>query len=454
MISNKHIEIIFSILILLTFPIYFLEKNANYFFSILGTYIVFYFVFCFSQRKILSFNFLIISTYLFFYPVVAHMTVFYEAYAGKEEWLYFNPSSIYACMVFIIPYAFSYKLFEAKNKNKERVLDSVNLSIFVVLLLFLLWFVALVLKYKLGLYYHISINKNYQMNLSAYQNIIDKLHVFGLAAIPLVFVKYYKTKKKNDLIMFVILLLTSILLYVPSGSRTMAIAHLPPIFIIIISFYEKQIFKIGIFSAVIIFVLIAALGTNRVAEKERNVKVKDSLGVLVHRLGDFRNTGKVIHKIPNQYAFRGNEGIDKLWQIFIPYILRQNIRNIVDFNEGTKLTQDLKISPGPWTSEPITLIGDLYSRFSWKGIFIGGLIIGLLTSIFDSLIFKLPKEMAVLVFYVHSRYFFQFYTSSLLVVFVSFFRESFISFAFGVVFLGVAIKVQKNFKNKRGLDHV
>lgn len=451
MLKKRYIDLIFSALIFSSIPVFFVREDPSFFMGLLIAYGSLYILYRFGKVSLLSFNFLTLATFTFFYPVTAELTIYYEYFYGEFEWLAFNHEALLAVAAFIIPYGIAYNALICIGTKSARGFSYNSHSNVAIFLLFSLWFIGLLARIKFDLYYHIGVDSDGSVTGGEIQNLLDKLHVLGLAAIAISLAVYFRNKTKKNLIILLMLLVVSMGLYIPSGSRTLVLAHLPPIIIILVSLYEKQAIKIVLVSFVILSALIVLLGNVRIGEESRSTSFEKAAGVLVHRLGDFRNTGKVIERIPSQYEFRGAAELEKTWQIFVPFYFRKDIKDTLDFNEGANFSQELGIAAGPWTSEPITLIGDLYARFAWIGILLGGMLVGFGMGILDKIMQLLPKETAIIFFYIHSRFVFQLYVASVLVAIVGFVREAIISIVLSLIVAAIIYRKKSGTKSQSKL---
>lgn len=304
---------------------------------------------------------------------------------------------------------------------------------------------AVILKIKLGIFYHITIAKpNPASNI--FMNALETFSWIGIAGICGFLV--YSTRSRHKILDVTIalgLVLAITLAYLPSGSRMQAVGYLPITALLYLA-YEPRLARrlFVVFAAPLaILAFVGIIGAYRVSGADSHTSLSEKAGIMldavanqesyegglegakliIHRLSDFVATGRLVDWTPRVFPFRTFEGMETWWQIYLPGALRPSGKERINFNEGTLVTLRYKVSDGPWTSTPITLFGDLYSRFGWSGLFLVMSGFGLIYRLLDELLLKRTSLFTLIVFVMYFRFLWQIYVSSFLTALVSLTRD-------------------------------
>jgi len=227
----------------------------------------------------------------------------------------------------------------------------------------------------------------------------------------------------------------SILIYLPSGSRTTAFVFLPVYIIYIIS--KTDTFKKKLYLGVIAFVSISIMtivsGKIRVTDQDfSEISFKDDVSILIHRLSDSVVTGKIMKVVPSKHSYRYSDDMEVLLYTPFPAFIRTELGLKRDFLDGVQYIWDIGLSPA-WTSVPITLLGDFYSRFGWYGIVAFTTLLSLILKFLDRIISKKDNLFKFVFLVLYSAYASQIYIVDLQVLFVTITREFIIAFILAYV---------------------
>jgi oligosaccharide repeat unit polymerase len=338
-------------------------------------------------------------------------------------------NTLSAYIVFIIIFIVVELLFRTKRvgyrKHSAHHLDLYNGRA----MLFILFFIiAFIIRINFNLYYHVSIDPDYNTYAAMYQSVINRLHWLGLLPVFLMQYKYFRTGKKIYSFISILLAILMIVLYIPSGSRTTAFLFLPILMIYILTEMKKNKLLFMVIGAILISVLVIFSGKLRVLDKDYSDQtLGDDIGILVHRLADSVVTGKIIEKVPSEYNYRNFNNMDKLLYTPFPSFIRSMIGVEVNFLDGVQYIWDIGLA-GSWTSVPVTLLGDFYSRFSWYGVIIFSFILSIFLKFLDNIISKRNKLFSLVFLTIYSVYTSQIYIVDLQVLFVTITREFIIAY--------------------------
>lgn len=377
----------------------------------------------FSVRGIVA------SFFLIFYPVTALVAIVAaDMYSIKiSESAMIN--SLIAYEVFIGG-MLAIELLAKRRKSKVDIRRRDNLYVSRALMLLVIYIITIVVRLELRLYYHVSIDPHYNVHASSYQNILDKMHWVGLVSVFLIWYKYQISNRAPYLFLFIIVTVFCVSVYIPSGSRTTAFGFVPILLIYIYSCMRSHYMRISflVVSLVAMSSLVILSGKLRVDSSNFvGATVQQDVGLLVDRLSDYLNTGKVVSLIPGSFDQRYLEGLGDIWQGIFPSFARAYLGLTVNFNDGPLYAQKIGLSSGPWTSVPLTVLGDVYSRFSWGGIVVFSIILGLLLKFYDFILIRSPILFKIILLVLYSRYLSQIYVADLQIVFLTLTREFILS---------------------------
>jgi hypothetical protein len=296
-------------------------------------------------------------------------------------------------------------------------------------MLFILFFIAaLIIRMNNNLYYHVSIDPNYNLSLNTYQNIINRLHWLGLLPIFFMQYKYFRTGKVAYIIISATFVIFMISAYLPSGSRTTAFLFFPIFIIYILSELKKHRLLLTLGAGILLSILVVFSGKMRVTDANlSHYTLKDDSAILVHRLFDAVITGKIMERVPNDYDYRNYQGMEILLYTPFPGFVRSEIGMPINFTDGPLYIRSIGLTPS-WTSVPVTLLGDFYSRFGWYGIILLSIFLSLILRFLDNIILKRGELFKLTFMVLYSAYASQIYIVDMQVFFVSITREFIISY--------------------------
>ncbi|HOI41306.1 MAG TPA: hypothetical protein PK523_00040 [Elusimicrobiales bacterium] len=305
-------------------------------------------------------------------------------------------------------------------------------------------FVVLILRLKLGVYFHSSI-ASFNFENAAYLNLCEHLIWLAYCGIFLQVYRYTVTHSRNDLGLSVIFMSLPVLLFLPSGSRMRAFGYLPILGMFYLH-YERR-FRLQVIAVIGVLLvssfLVVAFDSYRgikglvdARPEERYLAFRSaieqaredrhsSIKVLVWRLSDFASTGAIVALTPERFQFRLFEGMSSWWQIFVPGVLRPKDSDF-NFGEGANAALDYGISTSESSSSPVMLIGDIYRRFGWSGVLLCMFIAGYLLKSFESRILKENGLFVVVFTVLFYRFLFLLYAGSLLSAFTAVARDVFL----------------------------
>jgi hypothetical protein len=101
----------------------------------------------------------------------------------------------------------------------------------------------------------------------------------------------------------------------------------------------------------------------------------DYLVILASRFADYIAVGKIVDEFPRLHSFRHFRDVE-FWPVYLlPNPLRPATPGF-DSRDGAMLCQEIGMETGGGGSSPAMIIGDLFSRFGWFGVFAGMIPLG------------------------------------------------------------------------------
>jgi len=303
--------------------------------------------------------------------------------------------------------------------------------------------VALLLA-AIGEYYHMAIIEA-SAAAQSWLNLISIVQYIAYSGLFLQVYRYTRTNSRTDAFWAGALALLCILLFLPSGSRYSAFGFLP---LLLLAFSEwepdwrKKIVIIG-GSILVMLALTSGIsayrsikGIDRANLEEKYSVVlnstlnpksdqNDPWAVIIGRMSDYTAAGRIIAFTPENLDFRGAESLERLWQVFVPGFLnilpdRLNLADGAELCDRYWITKSYK----GFGSSPCMVIGDLYSRWGWPGIFLGMLVIGFVLRQFDLRIFYRWETFTIIFFVLMGRLILSLGAGSLVQLCVTLFRDS------------------------------
>jgi len=392
------------------------------------------------QFKLTIYIYQLILFYIFYPAVWIVGYIFSPEEYGKKIFIY----SLASYTLFTISFIAVYKaasMFTNKNidsffKNRVYKLDYKKMYI----IFFSLLILGLLIRWYNGILFHIAINPDYNFESGSVENLVKIIN--SACIIPAILLMVYNVKKGLNIKSF-ILLMIFILIYIPTGLRSATL--IPVVIYIIVGLsYQKINVKLLIIFVVILFATIVVQGNIRVEEKDRSSELKDNVELFLFRMSDLRNTGLMVDLHKKIYNTRYLENLDNYFYCYSPNIIRSFFDISCNTNESTEFTREIGVAPA-WSSEPITIIGDSYSRFMIPGIILIGLIFGVLVGLIDALILRMREPFNLVYFILIAQLSFSVYSASILNMLLVMTRDSFLI----LIFLLIASSVGTfNIKNE------
>ncbi len=401
-----------------------------------------------GRYRFLSFYSIFVGTHLIFYPGAVFFNLLLEWPAVRFDLWEDATSAMVGCSIGLLCSALGV-LARTRSARKRANTPWLHREPPVTSVTFNVWLstaipLVAILRYSLGLYFHLSVDPDYRFDQVGYLNGLEHLLWIGYCGLILQAYRSIKTRALSDLYIFLALVLGAVLIFLPSGGRYQAFGFLPFCIVAYVT-WERQVKRkafalvAGVLLIVSLSVLIAIyrdivdLSTRSTVEKYGAMIVETGEGlersgetwegIFVGRLSDFVAAGRIIAETPEPFHYRYFDGMSSWWQIAIPYFLRPE-KNRIDIIEGAQVTLEYGVTDGPHTSAPVTLIGDLFSRFGWAGVCVGMFAMGLVLSYLDKQIGEnmdaLWKLMAL---FLYSRLVMFLFASSLLVTIITVTRD-------------------------------
>ena len=323
---------------------------------------------------------------------------------------------------------------EVTNLNTSR---GFNLSIASLLV------IVVAAKVWLGLYYHSSVSDEFNFEKKGYLNLLNHLTLISYCGMFLQLRRYLTTKSRADAIVTLTLVLAPVIAYLPSGSRDAALGHVPLLLLAYMAWGRQPLHKFVVLAAgatFLVFLLvvvgiyrdIAGTGTSDlrgqaeiiggVTQQTGTDSGEIAAAIIVGRISDFVATGRIVNATPEMHRFRSFEGVEDWWQVAIPGFLRPR-NSQLDFVDGAATTLKYGVSAGTWSSTPVMIVGDLFSRFGWSGVVVGMGLIGIALQKIDSRFIMGRGIYGILFFTLFAGLTWRLYTASLLITVVALTRD-------------------------------
>jgi hypothetical protein len=456
-VKNTELKILWAFLFLLCF--YYLQFHLSAWSSkvLLGSILnvfICLLVIHLSGYRLYSLCTVFSLTIILFYPVCALLNLALPTPAVRPDLWRHTPEALTACSVGMFGFLlgqFANAIFlntvwgkvdsSSANPHSHQIMPR---RIFL-LIMYSSLLLAIILKMKFGVFYHITIQKP-NPNANVLLNALETISWIGVAGISGFLVMAASSKnRQRDLATAIILMTSIVVIYLPSGSRMQAAGYLPALAVIYLAFEKKLSRRLFVLAAspVLIVMLIGVIGFYRVSGADSQTSLIDRTSIMyeamanqvvnendlegakliVHRLSDYVATGRLVAWTPEVFDYRTFEGMQKWWQVFLPGALRPKSEDALDFNEGTLVTLKYHVSDGPWVSTPITVFGDLFSRFGWTGLCFGMMFFGFVYRGLDRLLWRASPLFSLILFVLYFRFTWQLYVSSFLVAWVSLIRD-------------------------------
>jgi hypothetical protein len=294
----------------------------------------------------------------------------------------------------------------------------------------------------LGLYYHGAVDPHFNWEGTWSLNLFGILMSIASCGIFLQTYRYTRTHSLKDLYWTAAIFLGPIIVFLPSGSRSSAMGFLP---LLLLAFWKwetnlsrKILALVGVL--VILFPLAAGMEVYR---NEREIQrlsfaqkmdlalkatvrqteaPRGSLPALAYRFSDYVAAGRIITDTPGIIGYRGIEGMEDWWQIYVPGFLNL-IPQRINLNDGAETCVLYGITQFGGSSSPVMIVGDLFSRWGWAGVALGMMVLGFILRQLDLRIFNRWTTFTIIFFVLFGRMVVLMVSSSLLNIFIDFARD-------------------------------
>jgi len=365
----------------------------------------------------LSFVSVCALVHLISYPIAATLNVISAETAIYEPFLWeATPLAMWACTLGMAGLAlgtviasYIYKTAPGKENSDIGPSPVVNgILVFTAIPIVLA-------KLYLGIYFHSQITGQFNMENAYRFAFLDYIIIFSYSGIYLQICRYCKTKTVFDLLWALFLITTSVLIWVPSGSRDQILRTIVIAFLAFWA-YEKRTearLRILLVSFLSIMFVAASMQFYRNTAKHQGDTTtveklsiiadtmsgtsmyellfsEDSYSIYARRFADYVTTGWFIMTVPDTSPHRYFEGMQYWPVLLLPKFMRPKL--------PPEVLQDTAYmgyseSGYGWLnsnegSVPTMILGDCYLRFGWAGIFIIMFFISLLLRKIDMFLTK------------------------------------------------------------------
>jgi hypothetical protein len=326
--------------------------------------------------------------------------------------------------------------------SRTLPLPSFKFNLILALLIVPICFIQLVL----GLYYHSAII-DYKLENLFYLNLINIAKYISDSGIFLQTFRYCRTRSSREGYWAIAFCVMHIIILMPSGSRTGALAFFPLLFLAYLK-WESNTFR-KVLAVLVTLVFIPALiygigqyrGLKNVDLLSFNEKLDASLqsplafytkggreliplAEVVSRFSDYIAVGRIIAYTPDFIPYRGSEQLDNLWQIFVPGFLHF-IPDRINLLDGADICDLYGVTKSKYMvgTSPAMIIGDLFSRWGWGGVVLGMAVIGFLLRQIDLRMLSRWDTFTILFYVLIGRHITMIVSTTVVNIFVMFTRE-------------------------------
>lgn len=360
----------------------------------------------FSKYRWTSFVSIFVLAHVIQYPLAALLVLSLSHPSLSIEAIYWatTPASMWAMALGILGLACGVAIANLTQKKGNPPEES-NLSrsdwltpLHVNMVLISLVFVAVTIYLLTGIYYHSNVAE-YNVAASQAFGFVGYLVYLGNAGVLLQLRRYLITKTKKDLIYLILGALFAFVLFLPSGSRRWSFFTLFTCGIAFFQWGENKRLKIFFFASLIIFsaVLLPVLEAYRSAGVAGVTTLSGRIGVLkdylfqlkseesgageevitatlAHRLADYVSVGHIIDVVPNVYPYWGFDDVGQWFLYLLPTLIRPETE--LSFAYDAEIMEKYGFRTNIGGSSPTMILGDMYNRAGWSGIFVCMVIIG------------------------------------------------------------------------------
>ncbi|MFA5832070.1 MAG: O-antigen polymerase [Bacteroidota bacterium] len=424
---------------------------------------------------------ILILAHVIQYPVatILIMTISHPSLAMEMDLWEITSPGLWAMTIGMLGLTLGFMLVKPRKKLfifKDKYLSSIEITSFEFNLLLTMLIIPIVFIYLYsGIYYHKDVAgiESYSFENANLLGVVGYLIYIVYLGIILQVNRYLVIKSSQELTRTVIIILIPTLLMLPTGTRSSSFIFLILPFIFFLEYGKSKVQKgIIIMASIFIFsFLTVIIGSYRLTSNERNessfydritkvitditllklstdnIEIVDDFTKisLSRRLSDVQSVSFLIDNIPSKYPHRGFEDIDKFPIFIIPTLIRPEIGLELNY-DATLMMKKYQFRTEIGGSSPMMLLGEMYERFGWSGIFIGMIIVGLIMG-------KMQKYYVGRKFEQMALWSFSFYTItmfhaiSLLKIFI-FFTKQLVIFYILIVILKYIMSLMKKDEEK------
>lgn len=362
------------------------------------------------------------------YPIGAILNLMLPETAVYETFLWdATPLAMWACSLGMIGFAigarlpftkiqiiWSKSLGKLRDINlKRKTFGAANMPRYITVLLTLVLVLVVLFKISKDIYFHSQTTGidffNFE-NARKYAS-LDYIVLLSYTGIVFQIKRYVNTHNRIDGLWALFLFIFATMVFAPSGSRDATFRAIVISFPIYWALENRRRIKYLVLGTgvILLLFLVFSLQVYRHAARESgdagtlhektkvlynsmtSMKLSDILAgdeaqfMYARRFADYVATGWYISTIPRDAPFRYLENIQYWPFLLSPVFVRPQIPSAA-LQEGAALTYES--SGYGWHKEgegssPSMILGDLYSRFGWPGIFVGMFILGILLKSLD-----------------------------------------------------------------------
>ncbi len=356
-------------------------------------------------------------TLLFIFPGV-YITIFYERFERLRPQLFdYYPQSLARISLAGFSFIFGYHLLASKRKSpctKKVIINKKRIYLIVFVLSILSWLVRLWLL-STGTFFHIH-KSDFQFSNYGILAIAFTFIDIEYLSLLTFFIMGIKGKSKKLLIIPVILLSSVFFWYLLSGQRSEILRHIIAVMVCIFLYKTINFKKLLIFLSVIFIIFVAIMsvmetytilvhnidvdvssvniidGISNLAEARRvmdtlSYSTLSPLDKTIQRLGDIRSMGVLYPQVPETIGYIYGSSY---WGILFTFIPHSIWPSKPDFEIRGEIMK--RALPMQYASSPLTLVGEAYVNFSFPGIIIVFILIGMMARQFDDFVLPRAKE--------------------------------------------------------------
>lgn len=273
-----------------------------------------------------------------------------------------------------------------------------------------------------------------------FHNIMGMARTIFTVAIFLMCFRWLHTRQNSDWWILILLILSPLILIAPSGSRGTSYGFAPYLALFYLQCHRNKwratkTVAVCILALVILSSMISRFRTMDVIDfsfTEKWAKIWEQMYLdsghgesrstmydTAARLSCYHLTGLIIEMTPVPMPFRGFDGLEDLWMMVVPKII---FRDRPAFTEPVDISRSYGVGSDT-TSEPPTLVGDLYRRWGWSGVMAGMGMVGFLLPWIGGIQAKGWSTRVIAFYALSAAQFDHLYAVSVFIWVISFLRE-------------------------------